>query len=323
MKKNIVVLGYESNAQTLHQVKTLQQLDANVVFINPYGNAGIYSAFSWEEGNIIWDGQVLSPDRIDGILIQVITPEVPGEDAFNTASDQKLNWEQWFRHFCIQRDRSDALLSLLLHYGNLGIPIFNPVSHYHLSRYKPYQIQRLKEAGCLLPPTLISNNPIAATEFIQAHGQCIMKPVAGGALTLSANDLITSGQIQSLSQVPAIIQKRILGKDLRVTLVEDEIVSCVVINVPESSLDFRGGLDYIHGKVHYDNYLLPDAVQEQCRRGAQAVGLRYTGIDIRVTPKGEYFMLECNSAPVYLGIEQKMGHPITEKLCKALLKAKP
>lgn len=224
--------------------------------------------------------------------------------------------------FCIQRDRSDALFSLLLYYDNLGIPIFNPVSKHHLSRYKPYQIQRLKAAGCLLPPTLISNNPSAATEFIQKHGQCIMKPVAGGALTVSANDLVASGQIEALTHVPAIIQKRIIGKDIRVTMVEDDIISCVVIKVPESSLDFRGGSYYIQGRVHYENYPLPEAIQEQCRRGAKAVGLRYTGIDIRVTPDGEYFMLECNSAPVYLGIEQQMGHPITEKLCKALLNAK-
>jgi glutathione synthase/RimK-type ligase-like ATP-grasp enzyme len=176
-------------------------------------------------------------------------------------------------------------------------------------------------AGCQLPASLVTNNPLDAQRFIEEYGECIIKPAAGGSLTLSANQLLQNGGLTNLSVAPAIVQQRINGEDLRIVVVNDAVVSCAAIGVPEGTIDFRGEKSYQQGKIAYKEVSLPRLVELQCRRAAALLGLRYTGIDIKHTADNEYYMLECNSSPIYLDVEYKLKHPITEALCMALINA--
>lgn len=321
MTINILIIGYSQQTQTAHQIKTLQSLGANVIVLDPYGNEGVYAAFSWQGQQLIWQEQDISPENIGAVLVCAQAPDIPTETAFRTTEHKHLNWDNWFQYYGLQRDRSDTLLSLLLMYEQAGVPMFNPPSQTLLSRRKPYQIHQLQAAGCQLPATLVTNNPAAAKRFIEEQGECIIKPTAGGSLTLSANQLLEQGALDNLTVAPAIVQQRITGEDLRIMVVNDAVVSCVSVGVPIGTIDFRGEQNYQQGKISYKEVSLPRLIELQCRRAAALLGLRYTGIDIKYTAEGEYYMLECNSSPIYLDVEYKLKHPITEALCMALISA--
>lgn len=319
MTINILIIGYAQQTQTAHQIKTLKTLGAEVLVLDPYGQDGCYASLTWQGQHIIWQDQDISPSKINAVLVCAQAPDVPTELAFRTTELKHLNWDTWFQHYGLQRDRSDTLLSLLLMYEQVGVPMFNPPSKTLLSRRKPYQIQQLQAAGCQLPASLITNNPNAAKQFIQQHGECIIKPAAGGSLTLSANQLLEQGSLTNLTAAPAILQQRIHGEDLRIMVVNDAVVSCAAVGVPVGTIDFRGEQNYQQGKVNYKEVNLPQRIELQCRRAAALLGLRYTGIDIKYTPDEEYYMLECNSSPIYLDVEYKLKHPITEALCSTLI----
>lgn len=320
-KKKVIVAGYSRLTQTAHQIQELLKLGAEVINIDPYGTDGVYKALSWQGDKITWHGHDISPEQISAVLVCAQAPDYPQQQVFDKSDGQSLSWAEWFQHFGLQRDRSDALLSTLLTLEQAGIPMFNPVSKSLLSRRKPYQISVLQNLQCPMPKTLVSNDPLVAADFIRATGDCIIKPVAGGSLTLSANKLLAAGQLSNLQQAPAIIQQRIYGDDLRVVVIAGKVVSAVAVGVPADSIDFRGEQQYQSGQVSYREVVLPDTIRRKCVQAVAALGLHSSGIDLKHTKDDQYYFLECNSAPIYLDVENKMGHAITATLSKALLGA--
>lgn len=318
-KKTIIVVGYARQTQTAHQIKYLIDKGAEVINIDPYGVDGRYRALNWKNGRVTWAGHDVSPDKVDGVLVCALAPDYPQQNAFMGKEQEALNWGEWFQFFGLQRDRSDTLLGLLLAYEQAGVVMFNRVSKSMTSRRKPYQISVLQGVGCKMPETLVSNDPDEVAAFIRATGECIVKPAAGGSLTLSANELLASGQMSHLSQAPAIIQQRIFGDNLRVMVIGDHVCSAVAVGVSGDSIDFRGENQYQNGEVSYRQVELPEVVQQQCAKAVAALGLSYSGVDIKLTADGQYYFLECNSSPIYMDVEIKMQHPITEDLCTALL----
>ena len=317
--KTIIVVGYDSQVQTKHQMRSLRAAGADVINIIPYEADGLYGKLVWQTDRVTWQGIDISPDKIDGVLVCGLAPSNPVQQDFEAGNKHKLSWAEWFQAFGTQRDRSDTLLSLLLLYEKAGIPMFNPSSASMLSRRKPYQVSILQGLGCTMPTTLVSNDPAAAAAFIDNVGECIIKPAAGGSLTLSANKLQLSGQLNQLRYAPAIIQQRIFGVDLRVIVVDGRVCSVVSVDVLTGSIDFRGEPDYQNGESGYCEVELPTKVQQQCIKAVQKLGLKYSGIDLKHTANDQYYFLECNSSPIYLDVENRMGHPITGHLCKAML----
>lgn len=318
-KKIVIVVGYARQAQTAHQIKCLIDRGAEVINIDPYGVDGRYRALSWKNDRVSWAGHDVSPDKVSGVLVCALAPDYPQQTVFMDKEHEALNWSEWFQCFGLQRDRSDTLLGLLLAYEQAGVVMFNSSSKSMTSRRKPYQISVLQGVGCKMPATLVSNDPDEVAAFIQTTGECIVKPAAGGSLTLSANELLDSGQLSQLSQAPAIIQQRIFGDNLRVMVIGDEVCSAVAVGVSGDSIDFRGENQYQSGAVSYQQVELPEAVQQHCIKAVAALGLSYSGVDIKRTSEGRYYFLECNSSPIYMDVEIKMQHPITDNLCKALL----
>ncbi len=51
---------------------------------------------------------------------------------------------------------------------------------------------------------------------------------------------------------------------------------------------------------------------------ARALDLLWTGIDLRLTPEGDYVFLEANPSPMFLGFERQTGLPLTESLAHLL-----
>ena len=317
--KKIIIMGYPSITQTAHQINLLQQAGAEVINIDPYESDGIYAHIAWHNDKVYWKQIDISPQYIQAILVPALTPEFPQQEVFEQSPTQSLDWTTWYRAACSQRDRSDTLLALLLMYENAGVPVYNPPSASITSRRKPYQLSVLRNTGCPLPKTLITNDYAQAKKFITAHKDVILKPASGGALTLTPEQ-ITDQVLQKVREVPAIFQQRIRGGDIRVMVVNGKVISAAKINVADDTLDFRGDEHYQQGKISYTEIELPSETAHLCRQLTQNLGLRIGGIDLKHTKEGDFYFLECNSSPIYLDVEIKLEHTITQAICDALLR---
>jgi glutathione synthase/RimK-type ligase-like ATP-grasp enzyme len=117
-------------------------------------------------------------------------------------------------------------------------------------------------------------------------------------------------RLDAIASAPAIFQQRIVGADVRVTVVGDRVVSAVEVE-SEDGVDYRRGAAYRAGASVYRSHALPADVASMSLRAAALCGHVLSGIDWKAGKDG-YVILEANSAPVYLDIEHKTGAPITE-----------
>ncbi|NJR52213.1 MAG: hypothetical protein HC780_24205 [Leptolyngbyaceae cyanobacterium CSU_1_3] len=184
---------------------------------------------------------------------------------------------------------------------------------YQFHKEKPLQLAMAQSLGVKIPATLISNDPQQIMDFAIAHEKVIFKPVCGGAHTqfLTLDYLEPSRLKLALSIAPITLQEYIWGTNVRSYVLANSVYTA---EIRSSSVDFREDLD-----AQLIPFLLPDFIQQQCVAIAQAFSLKWTAIDWRVKPNGEYVFLEANPSPMFIHFEQKTGFPITEKLVQLLM----
>jgi hypothetical protein len=182
---------------------------------------------------------------------------------------------------------------------------------YQLHQTKPVQLARIAALGVMAPATLWTNDAKGVREFAAQHPQAIFKPVQGGDETrrLTAEHL-TDENLSSLKLAPITIQAEVPGTNVRVFVAGKRVLACEV-RTPQ--LDYRQDLQ-AELLVHQ----LPTVMEEQARQIAAALSLVWTGIDYRLTPKGEYVFLEANPSPMFLGFESQTGLPLTASLISLL-----
>lgn len=268
---------------------------------------------SERDGRFIYRG--LDTTELEGFYLRTI----PAAYAPALEEDGELKlYEDWFVRYMHERERASFYVAWLLSLQARGVRLINGPQAASVLQYKPFQLHALREAGAVVPRTLISNDPVAVREFQAEVGDVIFKPVMGGAITrrLDAEALERLGDVTSS---PVIFQETIPGDDLRVMLAGNDVVSCVAIRTPSQHLDFRADPIYSGGEAAYEEVTLPEAVIAQCRRAARQCGLAFAGIDIKRGPDGRWVFLELNSSPTYLDVEWKLGHPISRAIAELVV----
>ena len=182
-----------------------------------------------------------------------------------------------------------------------------------LHRKKGAQTQILHKNGIRLPRTLITSDKDAVEEFyLKNDKSLIYKPVRGGAFTKKFKDEDLE-RVDTLINCPCQLQEFIDGVDIRVYAFETgEIYAGEII---AQNVDFREDPNAVINKV-----CLPKKVQKDCLKVLKLLGLKYSGIDIRLNQKGEYVFIEANPAPMFIHYERMTGYPITDTLIKNLTK---
>lgn len=184
---------------------------------------------------------------------------------------------------------------------------------YQSHQEKPLQLYQAKQLGLTIPDTLISNDPHQVQEFVQSQEKAIFKPVYGGAhpqiVTQEHLDGRRLSQVLSIS--PVTIQAYVPGTNIRSYVIGESVYSA---EIRTRALDFREDrqAELLPLKV-------PPVIEAQCRAIAQKCLLRWTAIDWRLTPAGEYVFLEANPSPMFIHFENKTGFPITQELLKILM----
>ena len=233
-----------------------------------------------------------------------LTPLAFGVDA---SKDME---EDWRTTLVIFREKAEVLLSVCRRWEALGVPIYNPITVSDAVR-KPYQMSLLANAGLPVPRTLWTNDPDAVRRFA-AGERVAYKPVAGGAATreLAPEDL-TERRLSSLSNAAVTFQELLPGTDVRVFVLDGEIISAHRI-VTES-------LDYRQNEEKVESITLTSEVAEVCLRAAAATQLHFTGIDLKTASDGRPRILELNPSPMFLGFDHLAGTDVLGRLVSALI----
>ena len=193
----------------------------------------------------------------------------------------------------------------------------NSYRAWRLHQVKPAQLAKVcslhLDPDVKIPRTLLTNSRRELKGFAGSVGQCIFKPVQGGAHTrILTDEHLSEEHLDSLQHAPITVQQYIEGTDIRVFVAGRKVMAC---RIATDALDFREDPE-----VEIDPHALSREVADACIRIARALNLIWTGIDLRLTKKGDYFFFEANPSPMFLGFESRCRLPLTEALIDLLIK---
>ncbi len=216
---------------------------------------------------------------------------------------------------CIAENDSRSLVESML----FALPgkWVNSYRAWRMHQVKPAQLAKVcslhLDPIIKIPRTLLTNSPRELKGFAKSVGQCIFKPVQGGAHTqkLKASHL-RGKHLANLKHAPITLQEHISGTDIRVFVAGRKVMAC---RIESKSLDFRDDPD-----PKIEPHALSREVSDACCRIARALNLVWTGIDLRLTEKGDFFFFEANPSPMFMGFESRCRLPLSESLINLLIK---
>jgi glutathione synthase/RimK-type ligase-like ATP-grasp enzyme len=181
---------------------------------------------------------------------------------------------------------------------------------------KPAQLRDIAAAGFAVPETLVTNDPAAVAEFADRHDGVIYKSTSG--VRSRVRGLAEEMRLGDVRTCPTQFQRKVAGTDVRVHVVGAEIFAT---RIRSEADDYRYA-----GRQGLPRPLLaaidlPDDVADRCRLLAARIGLAVAGIDLRVTPEGEWFCFEVNPSPAFCYYESATGQPIATAVAGLLAAA--
>jgi glutathione synthase/RimK-type ligase-like ATP-grasp enzyme len=177
---------------------------------------------------------------------------------------------------------------------------------------KPYQLEQIRNLGFKVPETLITTDPAAALDFWERHGEVIYKSVSGIRSIVSRLRTEHAQRLADVSFCPTQFQVYVPGTDHRVHVVGKEVFACEVISKAD---DYRYPGQY---EVEIHACRLPRDIEERCRLVAASMRLLVAGIDLRLTPEGEWYCFEVNTSPAFTYYESRTGQPIANAIARLL-----
>ncbi|ADG06746.1 ATP-grasp domain-containing protein [Kyrpidia tusciae] len=221
--------------------------------------------------------------------------------------------EGGYVEYVAQRERYAAWLSWLKWLSETDRVLVNPVDTLLIHFAKPFQIERLRRAGIPVPRTLVTGDGETVRAFA-AEREVVYKPVAGGALCrrLTREDLKPE-RLERLAGAPVLFQEYIPGEDIRVFVLGDRVIGA--FRIEGEGLDYRGGAHRVEA-VDIDKDIAR-ASTAACR----ALGLLFSGVDVKRRPDGSWVILECNPAPMFEGFDTVASPTIVSQVARYLIEA--
>jgi hypothetical protein len=174
---------------------------------------------------------------------------------------------------------------------------------------KPAQLHEIAACGFFVPKTLVTNDPGAVEQFLDRNGPLVCKSasaIRSRVRRLDRGDDL-SGRLADVTVCPTQFQRRVPGTDIRVHVAGAEVFAT---RITSDADDYRYAARQGLPRARLDATDLPDGVAERCRRLASRLGLPVAGVDLRVTPHGEWFCFEVNPSPAFSYYEAGTGQPI-------------
>jgi glutathione synthase/RimK-type ligase-like ATP-grasp enzyme len=191
-------------------------------------------------------------------------------------------------------EHADLVHHLLMNWAEHATgAIINRPSAEATNQSKLYQAMTIERSGFRVPESLVSNDPLEIEHFAARHGRIIYKSMS------SVRSIVRELDVRSLRRLgaigPALLQQRVIGRNVRVHVVGDEAVACAINS---------DATDYRYSAACFVRFALPADVARTCVRVTRALGLELSGIDLIATPDDEYYCLEVNANPAFSVFDQ-------------------
>jgi glutathione synthase/RimK-type ligase-like ATP-grasp enzyme len=199
-----------------------------------------------------------------------------------------------------------------------GAYVVNRPSACATNASKPFQLSRIRQCGFRVPQTLVSADAGSVRDFVERHRDVVFKSVSAvrsQVHRLRADDL---DRLADVASCPTQFQERVPGEDVRVHVVGSQVfgtrMSC-------AADDYRYAAEQGHEAARLTPMVLPPDVELACLRVSRALRLPVTGIDLRLTPDGDWYCFEANPSPAFTYYESATGQPIGRSIASLLAAA--
>ena len=197
-----------------------------------------------------------------------------------------------------------------------SLRVMNRLSAMGSNQSKPYQAQTIAEAGFLIPPTLITNDPQQVQDFIKTHGRVIYKSISAVRSIVGELDRQRMHELEKTRYLPTQFQAFIPGENLRVHVAGERVFATRILT---PAVDYRyagqAGME-----VELTAEELDEALARRCRALSQSLELPLCGIDLKITPGGEVYCFEVNPSPAFSYYQEQTGQDIAAAIVEYLAK---
>jgi glutathione synthase/RimK-type ligase-like ATP-grasp enzyme len=254
-------------------------------------------------GGEIWiAGARCGLDEVSGVYVRC-------HSARDVTADAK-NDEGLARH----ADRLDSLMSAFLDITEARV--VNPAEAMATNGSKPFQSALIAAHGFAVPDTLITTDTDAVEAFAALHGQVIYKSTSGIRSIVQRLQPEDAGRLADIAWCPTQFQQYVPGRDYRVHVVGDlTFVAEIVCDADDYRYAAQQGED-----VTVNASRVPVFVEERCRTLAASLGLVLAGVDLRLTPQGEWYCFEVNPSPAFTYYAAATEQPIARAIGQLLLR---
>ncbi|RKH46840.1 ATP-grasp domain-containing protein [Corallococcus sicarius] len=306
-KKKVVLIGSRSDDATRFVAEAVERRRARTIVVET-DRVPDSAALSWEDGEVLWDGECLSDLRSFYIKAIRLSLPVPEAEALSAR-----NFPRWQEQYLAERERQSFLHSVLRSLNRRGVSFINPLEAVELHYLKLHQLALLRRHKIPVPASLGTASPDAVREFVARHGAVIYKPLGGGALVQKMGEAdLTDERLQLVANCPVLFQEQIVGDEFRAYVLDGEPVAAFRIPT-EGVVDARQNLDKVTpGR-------LPKEAWELCLRGAKALGMVFTAVDLRRTKEGAFVALEFNPTPAISFFDDPRDGKVITRLASYLV----
>lgn len=224
------------------------------------------------------------------------------------------------------REATAAMLGIL---SSLPVPIVDDPHRVARAEVKPWQWQMAREAGLRVIPTLVSNAEGAARRWVAQAPPLITKMLAAGEVDTPegkgrvSTTALEPGDLEDLSGLtlaPLTLQHRVYkALEVRAVVVGERVFAAGVDSraVAGAEVDWRRASAALAAKFRPVD--LPAELCAALVRLNAAMGLRYGGADLVLTPEGEWFFLEINPGGDWAWLDALAGMDVAGALADLLL----
>ncbi len=215
-----------------------------------------------------------------------------------------------------RREHSRSLHDTFLTWMNITpARVVNRAAPMASNSSKPYQAQLIRRVGFDVPETLVTNDPELVREFVARHRRVIYKSVSGTRSIVEEVDAGALARLDDIRWCPVQFQAYVEGVDVRVHVVGERVFAT---RVASDAADYRyaGARGGVPARLEATR--LSGAVEARCVELTDRLGLRFSGIDLRITPDERVVCFEVNPCPAYTYYEGHTGQPIARAVAHHL-----
>jgi RimK-like ATP-grasp domain len=180
---------------------------------------------------------------------------------------------------------------------------------------KPYQSQLIARAGFAIPETLVTNDPELVRAFLGEHKRVIYKSVSGSRSIVQELTAADFPRMDDIRWCPVQFQAYVDGVDVRVHVIGEQTFAT---RVTSAATDYRYAGTAGGEPARLEAVELDDDLAQRCIELTRSLGLRFSGLDLRIPRDGDVVCFEANPCPAYAYYEGHTGQPIAAAVARYL-----